>query len=132
MLIGKAQSSKQNYQLIGIEGSISNIIISQDDISFYTWSLYLTIDIVGGWGVYLDSVGVKKNIDLLEKYCDNFSMEKLKFNRNCFYDQKAIEQFTGNIQEGDKVKIFVSKSSFDEFLNGQKCQIKMESILKVK
>jgi len=126
-----AQDAKQDDHLVGIAGKLSAMHQSQDDISFYTWSLYITLDMPDGWEVYEDSAGVRIDLNSLKAGCTDLDMKKLSFNKNGFYTPELIATFLGGAAIGNNVIVFVKRSWLDEFFRGEKCMIRMESLKKV-
>ena len=131
-IVVNAQNGDQNDRLMGIRGTITDMRHVQDDISFYTWSLYLTVDLGTSWFVYQDSLDIKIDTAEIHKGCDDVSLQKLKFNKCCFYSEKDIKQFPGVVHKGSRVKVYARKSSMEKFFRGESCQVKMEAIRRIR
>lgn len=125
-----AQDGKPGEHLVGIAGKLSAMHLSQDDISFYTWSLYLTLDMPDGWKIYEDSADVRIDLKSLKAGCTDLNLKKLSFNKNGFYNPQLIATFLGEAAIGNNVIVYVKRSSLDEFFRGDKCMIRMESLKK--
>lgn len=123
------QQAQTNQPSVEIEGMVSHIEKAADDISFYTWTLYVTIDVQQDWmakmrrnNCSLDSIQLRERSEML------FGPGKLQFKQGGFYDEKAINRFLGKVRVGKKVRVVVLEEWLHKFLGGFGSRLYLESI----
>ncbi len=130
LLTKGVSAQKQDYknQTIEIVGEIKGIEKSQNDISFYTWSLYLTLEIKNDWIKSITANDCKVDVTLLKERSDSSSQGVLEFYRGGLLNKTAVNNFLGKATVGSKVKIIVLKEWLDLYLNETQSMLRMESI----
>ena len=126
-------SAQKQTDLISIPGKIKSIEIVQDDISFYTWSLYIVLDVNDSWDsppIDMPEINLKSKPIFYES-CDT-SMDSIKFSRHGFHNEKDARSFYTKSKKGKKITLKIEVEDWENYVKGKKCLLYIVTTSKYK
>lgn len=111
-------------------GKVKSIEIANDDISFYTWSIYVTMELRNC--VAHNFFIVYEDIDStdLNEICDAHPEKIFKFSKQGFHSEKEAKKFLNRIKVGDIATMVVSNEAMLNYIRGIGALIKLDEIKK--
>jgi len=133
LFIAASSLSQNQTDLIGIPGKIQSVEIVQDDISFYTWSLYITFDVDDSWippPIDMPEINLKSKPIFFES-CDT-TMNNVKFTRHGFHTETDAKKFYKRSKQGNKIILKIEEDDWENYVKGNQCLIHISTTSKPK
>ena len=118
-----------NEKLFYVSGKVTNIEIVQDDISFYTWSIYLDVKLPKSLVEYGFDHQTEIEVEAIKKKDDQHPKNVHKFGRQGFHSEKDAKKFTNLVRNNKKMCFEIRESYLIKYLRAKAYMFSIEQIL---